>query len=197
MTIKELISEAHETAIAKGWRKRTPTGELEVRDIAEQVCLFHSEVSEALEAFRDSKYKPHEIWEGEGGKPEGMGIELADLLIRMADSCGAYKIYLGEDFLLQPLATLDFDTYFTAKTIPGLLCQLHSFITDLGRKWKAPQTLVGPFGDMWGTIFNLVGRTMMVVAHETDDASTFIERCVTAKLAYNKGRSFRHGNKRC
>ena len=197
MTIRELIAEAHETAVAKGWWKRKPTGELEVRDIAEQVCLFHSEVSEALEAFRDSKHQPHEIWLTEDGKPEGVGIELADLLIRLADSCGAYKIDLGESFLSKPLSTLDFEPYFAAKTIPGLLCQAHGYLSDLGRMWQGNSGFDCSTSDMCGAIFNLVGRIMIVVCQPTEHPSAVLEQCVIIKLAYNKGRSFRHGDKRC
>lgn len=88
MTIQELLDEAHATAIEKGWWD----GGIESRSVGDQFANFHAEVSEAWEEWRkygmDGSmfiYKP-------GSKPEGIAVELADLLIRVADTCAAYKI---------------------------------------------------------------------------------------------------------
>ena len=204
MTIEELIVQAHETALAKGWWNRSPSGAIVKRDIGEQVCLFHSEVSEALEAFRDPHHKPHEIWwVGEGGKPEGVGIELGDVLIRMADSCGAYKIDLGDDFLKTQLSNLFFEPSFAATTVPGLLCQLHGYLTDLGRKWQYNVGFPCLLNDMWKATFNFTGHIMRFIyfgANSIDSQPkipNFIDQCVAMKLSYNKSRSYRHGDKRC
>ena len=59
------------------------------RTFGEDIALLHSEVSEAFEAYRswglrDMTSQP------EGGllpKPEGVGSEFADVLIRLLDSC--------------------------------------------------------------------------------------------------------------
>lgn len=68
MTIDQLIREAHDTAIDKGWWI-FPRTDLEVH------ALIHSEIAEATEAFRE-KNMPNQL------------EELADAIIRIADFCG-------------------------------------------------------------------------------------------------------------
>jgi NTP pyrophosphatase (non-canonical NTP hydrolase) len=58
--------------------------------VPERLCLIHSEVSEALEAYRDGD---NDLRFTEGGKPEGIPSELADIVIRVADMAA----YLGID----------------------------------------------------------------------------------------------------
>lgn len=77
--LEEIIRMCGETEIEKGWRD-TP------RTFGDECALFHSEISEALEEHRKNK-SPTEIYFSEGGKPEGVPIELADLLVRVFAFC--------------------------------------------------------------------------------------------------------------
>jgi NTP pyrophosphatase (non-canonical NTP hydrolase) len=54
----------------------------EPRNIGEALALIHAEVSEALEAYRGNDMDTHTA---EDGKPEGFGVELADIVIRVLD----------------------------------------------------------------------------------------------------------------
>lgn len=86
MTITELVTAAHELAKSKGW---WPEGE--PVNIPEKLALIHSEVSEALEEYRGGTMG---TVIREGGKPEGFDVELADIVIRVADLCGRLSIDL-------------------------------------------------------------------------------------------------------
>jgi len=103
MSLPRLCREAHRTAIEKGWWGHTAKRTLETQDevlpseydarsVGELLALIHSELSEALEEWRDG-YDLTAI-RIEDGKPEGFPVELADALIRVADLCGRYRIDL-------------------------------------------------------------------------------------------------------
>lgn len=57
--------------------------------IASKLCLIHSEVSEALEGMRKGLMDDHLKDE------EQLGVELADVVIRVLDLAGACKINIG------------------------------------------------------------------------------------------------------
>lgn len=82
MTLTELQQEAHRQAQQNGFIECS---------FCEAVALLHSEVSEALEAWRMKGLSP---WESDGGKPEGVGPEFADILIRLADYAERFGIDL-------------------------------------------------------------------------------------------------------
>lgn len=86
-TIDGLVTEAHGTAVKKGWYDAE-------RQAPELLCLVHSELSEALEEYRAHRGE-REVYFGPTGKPEGFPIELADAVIRIADMCGAFDIDLA------------------------------------------------------------------------------------------------------
>jgi NTP pyrophosphatase (non-canonical NTP hydrolase) len=73
--------EAHDLAREKGWYDFE-------RPIPELLCLIHSEISEALEAYRHNLVKGDKGWLGE---------ELADAVIRIWDMAEYLKIDIAEE----------------------------------------------------------------------------------------------------
>jgi NTP pyrophosphatase (non-canonical NTP hydrolase) len=86
VTIRSLIKRCHKQARDKGWHDRA-------REFPEVAALLHSEISEALEEYRKGR-APSEVYTSEGGKPEGIAAELADVAIRLFDYCGEAQIDL-------------------------------------------------------------------------------------------------------
>jgi NTP pyrophosphatase (non-canonical NTP hydrolase) len=84
-----LQSEIHQMAVDKGWYDGTTE-----RNPAELIALMHSELSEALEAFRCNN--PPDKHCPTFGNAE---IELADCIIRILDACQHWGINLGAALL--------------------------------------------------------------------------------------------------
>lgn len=95
-SLNALAADIHANAVEHGWWD-------EPRTLGDIVALCHSELSEALEAYRDGEelvhgccghcdYQEkcdHPAPAGETGcKPEGVAVEMIDCIIRILDWCG-------------------------------------------------------------------------------------------------------------
>lgn len=85
-SLREMMLEVDSFKYLKGWKPDTNT-------FGDSLSLLHSEVSEALEAFREIGFEPRTR---EDGKPDDVPSELADVLIRLLSTfcqfCSAYDL---------------------------------------------------------------------------------------------------------
>jgi NTP pyrophosphatase (non-canonical NTP hydrolase) len=95
--LNKLARECHKTAKDHGFWAEGPQSQLEQADAA-CFALMHSEISEALEARRKpiDPAHPYEYityqQPGRPDKPAGIAEEMADVIIRVLDFCGARHI---------------------------------------------------------------------------------------------------------
>ena len=89
--IRKMQKEIHQNARNKGWWPE----DIGEHNIPEKLSLIHSEISEALEEYRNDKVKDG-IYMDHSMKPEGFGVELADAVIRILDLAEYLQIDIQE-----------------------------------------------------------------------------------------------------
>ena len=184
MNLAELQKEAHAIAKSKGWWD-------EERTFGDLIALVHSELSEALEWYREGEHvQPMREESPQYGlddpvhgkyKPVGVPSELADVVIRVADMAEHY------DWDLSGWEDADISHTIVDPTFGDWICLIHASLawafaglcTTLQRsEWIEPlKVALCLVNDM--------------AAHYGIDLDAAIE----AKLEYNRSRPYRHGGK--
>ncbi len=177
--LSELQREAHAIAKEHGWWD-------EERTFGELIALVHSELSEALEAYRDEVLpsKPHLL-------STKVASELADVVIRVADMAEWFKIDLAksleedEDLGEAKQAYLEYRLSGNLDSFGEWIGAIHEDMADAGYHQRNG-------GDNMGShLVAVISLVQDMAAHYGID----LDAAIKAKMEYNRGRSYRHGGK--
>ena len=178
MNLAELQKEAHAIAKDHGWWD-------EPRTFGDLIALVHSELSEALEAYREyghfdlmfesfNQFQGRSVSRTPGGKPIGVASELADVVIRVADMAEWYEWALKIETDIWPLYSP------VSSSFGGWIAELHHRVS-----------LAYDNPDKIWRLSRVVTLVQKMAAHYGIDLDAAIE----AKMEHNRTRSYRHGGK--
>lgn len=187
--------------------------------IRRQLVLVNSEASECLEEFRNGR-RLDEVWYSlssgrvsiglvtkevgpdEGGKPEGIPVELADCVIRVCDWCGRNKANLAGAICVSLGIS---DPYGSIDPALSLICdraaalqgggELPELVMDIQKDAGACDDEASRPDANHGVITVLLARLVTRIAGWCGRNGVDLEKAVLIKQAYNETRSFRHGGK--
>lgn len=205
LTIAELIKESHGTAVKKGWWEDMD------RNFGEQLMLFVTEITEVWELTLTGMPGVLLVKDDETGKPAGLATELADLWIRMADTVGRYEIPLeaamkyimGRDanFDISTLVSLEGTGWVGDGSVLISLMEIISHISYAMEEYRVNGLnhskffLINPVTAGASGMAVHFARVFLVTAALCRDYDIPLAEALEAKLAYNKSRPYRHGNK--
>ena len=189
MKSNEVIKAIHENAVAHGWWE-------EERGFGEIAALIHSELSEALEEYRNEKpfvyyagfdafgrkleeahpIKPYIV------KPEGIAVELADTVIRVLDYFGKIG-YTVEELSASNPETDDVDEA-PYQNFGDFVANCHADVSAAYDDMNGERNLY--LCDCCARIERWFRRNGLD-----------LEEVIAIKNEYNKSRPYRHGGKKC
>ena len=204
-TIEALCRRSDEVARKSGW-----VDDKNMPSYAIITALFHSELSEALEDYRNNKLVTEVWYECKGmtfgkderdrskeppgddpsyWKPCGVPVELADFVIRICQWAGTAKEEkaLQSDFCLHRE-----DTRRAAKDFGHLLAELHGLVSHAYREFEYEQRQDLQPKEYLLHLAGALARLFVFCEASAIDLWAAIDE----KEAYNRTRSFRHGGKK-
>ncbi len=166
MLTNEMIKRIHDNAVAHGFHD--PDSE---PTFGEYCAFIHEEISEAFSAWRNGEPDEYVV----DGKPEGVWVELADVVIRCADAMAAWRC----NFRI-PDAQLD----LRRDSFGEFISMLHFCVSEA--YWH------NSAGDTKGIQLCLIVSIVYALAeHNCIDLDAIIDR----KCAYNATRPYKHGKR--
>lgn len=191
MTIAVMTAEIRENNIAKGWR--SAGGGPGNNTLGDYIALLHTETAEATEAYRDHRLADATAPAGLHvrdnvrvlPKPEGVGSELADVLIRLLDTGDVFGFEVFVPHCeLDDVAVADLDPRVCDPDLPELITfgdHMAWLDRRIDRIWT--DTTIAPA---------LALRALVTVACKY---GIDLQAEYARKMTYNRTRSYRHGGR--
>lgn len=176
--LKEMADEVRQFCREKGWDD-TPVS------FPEAMALLHTEVDEMWLAYCTNGLEP--FWHENGG-PDGVAIELADVLIRALDDCGRFGLWP-----VIPIFRFSRGHQRNeAAAFSDAVLDLHGAISLATEVYRVTgmDPVHNGVPDRFSAVF---GCVYAIASRFTLD----LEKAYTEKMTYNWKRAYRHGNKRC
>jgi len=180
-TLKDMEAEVAAYQREKGWDQP--------RSVAASLALLHEEVSEAGHAWREWGLEDHTVgvtaehpsgrWHA---KPEGVGSELADVMIRLLDTSGRYGLNLP-DLMRGHQGEFSLHEEFLAN-----VNALHDLISRVSLFWEADP---GDEGLARG-----LAAVMVFTRQLAESVGVNLTFEYERKMNYNHDRAYRHGGRR-
>ena len=163
----------HKNAVEHGWW-------VEERSVGDICSLIHSELSEALEEYRDGRPL---VWYGPDGKPEGIAVELADAVIRILDWFGKEGLAFDDGYVRDETVPDDFGTF---------LARCHLYVANAFSPFndEAGKRTSRRFACRW------LSKTIWLIKEWSLKEDVDLCEIIRIKHDYNKTRPYRHGGKR-
>lgn len=166
MLTNEKIAAIHANAVAHGfWEPGSePT-------FGEYCALIHEEISEAFSAWRNNEPDEYVV----DGKPEGVWVELADVVIRCADAMAAWGCSFDIPDVRVDLRSSSFGTFTT---------MLHSYVSEM---WYYDGAGDADRGQLCIIV--------MMVYEFAENNNIDLDAIIDRKCAYNATRPYKHGKR--
>ena len=182
MDLKALQKEAHAIAKDHGWWD-------EERTFGDLIALVHSELSEALEAYRTTGWPWLRVneWRCDvHGEPMGVASELADVVIRVADMAEFYVVDLAGYRL-----TAGFSAWSGRESFGEWLGEAHWMLSQAFETFYADTKYNSGWRAVSQRLADIILWAECMAAHYGID----LDAAIAAKMEYNKTRPYRHGGK--